>query len=247
MLGNCSQCNEVVEFDAHMEGGQAECPHCSQAFTCVNDVTEKEFYGGSGGKKTIMIASICSLLAAGAIGGGVVLIKNKGGDVAKNETTETSSDSSADDSTSELANLMSSSNNQPSNRGGNSGGGMDMSMGGMDNSMSMDGGMMSMDGGMMSMEGGMAGGSGSFTGSVLPILQNACTKCHGSSKSKGGLRLHTRNDAMDAVVAGNPNSSELYKRIILSPDHDDVMPPNGNVLSKADQDVIKNWIASGAK
>ena len=238
MLGRCGKCSHVVEFDTHMEGGQAECPYCSEAFLCVNDVTEDEFYGSSGTKKMILISSICCLVAAGAIGGGIMVMKNKGGDeTASNDAPAEQQQTS---STDELASLF---NNDPTPApSGSSRGGMDNGM-----SMGMDNGMMSMDNGMMGMDGGMAGGAGTFTASVLPIMQRNCTKCHGADKSRGGLRLHTRNDAMDAVVAGNPNGSELYKRIILSPDHDEVMPPNGNVLSAQEQNVIKTWIASGAK
>ena len=225
-----------------MEGGQAECPFCSLAFMCVNDITENEFYGSSGMKKAL-IGSICTLVAFGAIGGGYVALKKGGDDVASSDTE--AMEQSEGGSTSELASLFNNDNGSPSD-----GGGMDGGMMGMDNEMGMDGGMaMGMDGDMaMGMDMGMAGGgSATFTGKILPIMKKACTKCHGASKSKGGLRVHTHSDIMDSVVAGNPGASELMARISLNPDDEDVMPPKGNVLSKQEQDVIKAWIASGAK
>ncbi|MDA7915672.1 hypothetical protein N9B94_00385 [Verrucomicrobia bacterium] len=244
MLGSCSQCNETVEFDAHMEGGQAECPFCNQAFMCENDVTENEFYGGSSAMKKTLIASICTLVAAGAIGGGYVAWQGGGEKVADADTEMT--EEGDEGATSELASLFSSDNGSPSG-GSSRGGGMDEGM--MGNEMSMGGDMaMGMEGDMaMGMDMGMGGGSATFTGKILPIMKKACTKCHGASKSKGGLRVHTHNDIMDSLVAGNPGASELMNRISLNPDHEDVMPPNGNVLSKQEQDVIKAWIASGAK
>lgn len=96
-----------------------------------------------------------------------------------------------------------------------------------------------------------------FNREVRPILSNYCFKCHGPDEGsrKGELRLDLREEAMKpaesgetALVPGHPEASELVKRI-LSDDKDDVMPPPSmkKELSAAQKDVLKRWVAGGAK
>ncbi len=95
-------------------------------------------------------------------------------------------------------------------------------------------------------------GSSVFVEYVLPILESACVDCHGPDKQKAGLRLDTIAAVLKGskegsiVKAGNPGESSLYGRITLPADHDDIMPPKGDPLSKAQTDLIKLWIVSGA-
>jgi mono/diheme cytochrome c family protein len=95
--------------------------------------------------------------------------------------------------------------------------------------------------------------SGVFHEYVLPILMDRCADCHGEDKQKAKLRLDslaaTLKGAGDEaiVVPGKPEESSLYTRIVLPADHDDRMPPKGDVLTKAQTDLIKLWIASGAE
>ena len=49
------------------------------------------------------------------------------------------------------------------------------------------------------------------------------------------------------VVPGSAVKSELYKRITLEEDHDDIMPPKGAPLTPAQQKIIKEGIDAGAK
>tara|TARA_B100001094_G_C18176872_1_gene798397 strand:- start:1442 stop:2398 length:957 start_codon:yes stop_codon:yes gene_type:complete len=98
-----------------------------------------------------------------------------------------------------------------------------------------------------------------FQKEVLPILQDRCIECHkapfeqnGRTKEpKAGLRLdgiaHILHGSDDGkVIAPNhPSESPLYKRIILPSDDDDVMPPKGDPLTVAQQEVIRKWIAQG--
>src|SRR5690348_12071216 len=91
-----------------------------------------------------------------------------------------------------------------------------------------------------------------FVKQIRPIFSDTCYKCHGPKKQKGKLRL----DSVEAILkggkdgkvleAGDPDKSELYKRITLPKDSDDVMPPEGDPLPKAKTDLIKQWIAEGA-
>ncbi len=88
-----------------------------------------------------------------------------------------------------------------------------------------------------------------FVKEIEPILAKTCYECHGPKKQKGDLRLdqkETITKAEGVLVAGKPDESEIYKRIILPKDHDDIMPPKGDPLSKEQQELIKKWISEGA-
>ena len=94
-----------------------------------------------------------------------------------------------------------------------------------------------------------------FVREIEPILREACVQCHGPEKQKGKLRLDTREALLKggedglSVEPGNPDKSDLFRRITLPEDDDDVMPPKGKTahLSAAQIDRVKRWIASGAK
>ncbi len=97
-----------------------------------------------------------------------------------------------------------------------------------------------------------APGSVDFQRDVQPILAEHCASCHGGVKKKGGLSLATRSDAFadtksgaPAIVEGDAEASELIVRLITD-DEDDRMPPE-EPLSGADIDVLKRWVAEGAK
>lgn len=91
-----------------------------------------------------------------------------------------------------------------------------------------------------------------FAKQIRPIMADTCYKCHGEKKVKGKLRLDsaeafTKGGKDGKVIEpGHPDKSDLYRRITLSKDDDDVMPPEGDLLPKAKQELIKNWIAQGA-
>jgi mono/diheme cytochrome c family protein len=97
------------------------------------------------------------------------------------------------------------------------------------------------------------GDGGVFAEYILPVFKDRCVDCHGEEKQKGKLRLDslaaTLKGAGDEaiVVKGQPDKSSLYTRIVLPADHDDRMPPKGDLLSKAQTDLIKLWILSGAE
>ncbi len=88
-----------------------------------------------------------------------------------------------------------------------------------------------------------------FVKQIQPILKEACYECHGAKKKKGGLRVDTKEYAFEEdymIVPGKPDESELYTRVILPADHDDIMPPKGDPLPKKQQDLLKQWILEGA-
>lgn len=88
---------------------------------------------------------------------------------------------------------------------------------------------------------------------VKPILDRRCVDCHGPSKTRGGLRLDTPEglqeggDSGPVVSAGSPSSSDLLRRVTLPLEHEDVMPPDGELpLTVGETELIRWWIANGA-
>ncbi|MHC4939080.1 MAG: c-type cytochrome domain-containing protein [Planctomycetota bacterium] len=100
----------------------------------------------------------------------------------------------------------------------------------------------------------MGMGDVDFKRDVLPILQDRCFECHSDQKKKpkGKLRVDSKSWIMlggksgPVVVPGKPDRSPLYTRCALPEDHDDVMPPSGEVISKEQLGTLKSWIAAGA-
>ncbi len=97
-----------------------------------------------------------------------------------------------------------------------------------------------------------------FNREIRPILSDKCFACHGpdAANRKAGLRLDTEAGAREtlggkrrAVVPGDPNSSELYRRV--SSDNPALrMPPAylGHAkLTGAEIALFHRWIEEGAK
>ena len=95
-----------------------------------------------------------------------------------------------------------------------------------------------------------------FNRGIRPILSNRCLACHGpdSGQREAGLRLDDEASAtkplqsgQTAVVPGQPDASELMRRITTT-DPDIRMPPPefGAPLTVAEQDLLKHWISQGA-
>ncbi len=96
----------------------------------------------------------------------------------------------------------------------------------------------------------------SFNRDIRPILAENCFSCHGtdSAARKAGLRLdHFENatnkleSGVTAIVPGAPDKSEMIRRIFL--EDDDQMPPAKihKTVSSAQKELLKKWIAAGAK
>ena len=96
-----------------------------------------------------------------------------------------------------------------------------------------------------------------FNRDIRPILSDNCFACHGPDENerKGKLRLDHKEDAFKpgksgelAIVPGDPQKSELIARINTT-NSDDIMPPpkTGKKLTAQQKDLLKRWIASGAK
>ena len=83
----------------------------------------------------------------------------------------------------------------------------------------------------------------SFTKDVAPILNSKCGNCHVTQK-RGNFSLVNFNDISTGggVMQGDPATSRLIE-VIESGE----MPKGGGKVSKPELEVLKNWIAAGAK
>jgi len=94
-----------------------------------------------------------------------------------------------------------------------------------------------------------------FNRDIRPILSENCFYCHGQDPKhrEADLRLDERDGALRdlggyaAVVPGNPEKSELIKRL-LTHEKDDLMPPEKANRHVSPQQValLKRWISEGA-
>lgn len=86
-----------------------------------------------------------------------------------------------------------------------------------------------------------------FEKQIAPLLARRCLECHSGNDPQGKLNLATLNSAMKggetgkALVPGDLKKSLLWERV----DAGD-MPPKGP-LPEEEQQLLKRWIASGAK
>jgi mono/diheme cytochrome c family protein len=96
-----------------------------------------------------------------------------------------------------------------------------------------------------------AAGPATFERDIKPILEKHCYECHGPSKARGKLRLHTpafllKGGESGAIVQpGNPEQSLMIRRV-LGLDDEDRMPKDGDPLPDADIARLRSWIEQGA-
>src|SRR6476659_2200631 len=87
---------------------------------------------------------------------------------------------------------------------------------------------------------------------VRPILFENCFSCHGpdSASRQAELRLDKRGVAVDkkAILPGNPDSSEMIRRV-MSDDPDEQMPPpvTKKKLNDTEKQTLVRWIKAGAE
>src|SRR3984885_1216830 len=87
-----------------------------------------------------------------------------------------------------------------------------------------------------------------FESKVRPVLAGTCLKCHGVSTHKGGLRLDSRDAALQdgdsgaAVVPGNPDASPMIEAINYRGLE---MPPTGKLKPREIEALIA-WVKMGA-
>jgi hypothetical protein len=89
----------------------------------------------------------------------------------------------------------------------------------------------------------------SFEKHVRPILKQHCFLCHGEeSKTKGGLDLRTvkmmknGGESGPAIKPGDLAHSRIWERVFA-----DEMPEGPKKVSAGQKEILKQWIAEGAK
>lgn len=98
----------------------------------------------------------------------------------------------------------------------------------------------------------VVGGSVSFSRDVMPLLQATCVECHGPDKVKARLRmdsvaaLQAGGKSGALVEAGNPEQSLMLRRV-QGLDGEDQMPLDADPLTPAQIDMLRRWIAEGAR
>jgi len=100
----------------------------------------------------------------------------------------------------------------------------------------------------------------SFNWDIRPIISDNCFACHGPD-AEGGQKAGLRLDLFDAataelpespgkfaIVPGDPDSSEMIRRI-MSLDPDVVMPPpnTNKTLSAEEKQLLAQWIGQGGE
>lgn len=94
-----------------------------------------------------------------------------------------------------------------------------------------------------------------FDDVLVPVFEAKCVSCHNENRSKGELSMTSYQQMLKGgesgipgIVAGLPDSSELYKRIVLPEGHKDRMPPEGKMPMTANEtSLFAYWIRGGAK
>ncbi|MBA2113648.1 PSD1 and planctomycete cytochrome C domain-containing protein [Bremerella alba] len=87
-----------------------------------------------------------------------------------------------------------------------------------------------------------------FEQDIYPLLRKACFECHGADTQEAGLRVDERRAFFDSgsVVPGNPNDSELLRRVMLPEGHDEIMPAVGDPFTTNEVSSLRDWIVNGA-
>ncbi|GGZ42020.1 hypothetical protein GCM10007049_39050 [Echinicola pacifica] len=88
---------------------------------------------------------------------------------------------------------------------------------------------------------------------VKPLMEAKCESCHNADKTKGKLRLDSPEGFLkggengEVLMPGSPEESELFKRVNLPKDHEDVMPPDGKKpLTASEKALLEWWISNEA-
>ena len=87
-----------------------------------------------------------------------------------------------------------------------------------------------------------------FALQVFPILKRRCLECHGAGLQESGLRLDDGKSlrTTKVITGGQPQHSELWRRVTLSDESAERMPPTGDRLSASELAVLRSWIEQGA-
>lgn len=94
----------------------------------------------------------------------------------------------------------------------------------------------------------------SYYRDVRPILQLRCQGCHQPAKAEGGYVMTEYKSLLEkgqsgepGVVPGHPEKSRLMKLIVPQEGKPPAMPRNQESLTPEQVEIIRQWIAQGAK
>ncbi len=91
-----------------------------------------------------------------------------------------------------------------------------------------------------SCEGGCQMGAVTYSGTILPIIQDRCDGCHGANNPQGGLDFSSWND-LNVVAADGRLAQAIQHQSGAEP-----MPPSGPMLSQCRISQVLTWIQDGA-
>ena len=88
---------------------------------------------------------------------------------------------------------------------------------------------------------------------VSRILDDKCVSCHNPNKRKGELLMTSLKELLkggevgNTIVVGNPDESEMIRRLHLPKDDDEHMPPDGKKpLDETEILILERWIELAA-
>ncbi|MFN8006463.1 MAG: PSD1 and planctomycete cytochrome C domain-containing protein [Terriglobia bacterium] len=89
-----------------------------------------------------------------------------------------------------------------------------------------------------------------FKRDVQPILSSRCLSCHGPQMQMSGLRLDSRQHALDggnsgAVIKPADSAGSKLIRLVAGADEGKVMPPAGDRLTAEQVGLLRAWIDQG--
>ncbi len=100
----------------------------------------------------------------------------------------------------------------------------------------------------------------SYNRDIRPLLSDRCFACHGpdDAKREAKLRLDLSNgdlsplsarDGYQVIKSGDPDSSELWKRLVTDDPSLQMPPPDSgkSPLTAAQREMVKRWLQQGAK
>lgn len=94
----------------------------------------------------------------------------------------------------------------------------------------------------------------SYYTQIRPIFQQHCQGCHQPARAQGGYSMTTYaevvkpiKDKKTPLVPGKPEASLLLEQILPDGDNKALMPKAKDALPKKDIELIRTWIAQGAK
>ncbi|HEX7899403.1 MAG TPA: PSD1 and planctomycete cytochrome C domain-containing protein [Planctomycetota bacterium] len=86
-----------------------------------------------------------------------------------------------------------------------------------------------------------------FDRDVKPILTASCVKCHGPEKPKGRFRLDAKLPAFKSGHLKPHDVNSRFLQVLTLEDPDERMPAKAPPLPAAQIDLLRRWVAEGAK